>query len=225
MTFLDYFLKEKVAGYREEQLTLASGKKTHWYVNGRVLSQTLERVTTTADFVVKMLEKQGIPKNLDAVLGVPEGAVELGNAVSRALIKKKKIKDKLYVLRKTPKEHGDPVNKFWVTGQIPKRVIIIEDTTTTASSLFDKLYVKLIDSGVQVVGVVALVNREQRWEGKTVEERCKEHKLPYTALLRARDILPRIIDALPKNTREKARAQLNAEYVAEYAPDNSPFAL
>jgi orotate phosphoribosyltransferase len=158
------------------------------------------------------------------VLGVPEGAAPVGSVINRFLIKKKYIPDAWYAFRKKPKEHGDPVNRFWVTGQAPKNVIVFEDITTTAGSALTFIE-SLQAAGVRVKALVSLVNREHSYNGKTVDAALKEKGIAYYTVARARDVLPLALKKLNPEMRAEAIARLNAEYQEEYAPKKPPFVL
>jgi orotate phosphoribosyltransferase len=197
---------------------------SHWYANCRVLSQSIAVQEKTAKFVVQFLVEHTMLARVDAVLGVPEGASSLGTVVHAQLVKKGIVKDKLYVFRKKPKEHGDPINRFWVTGQSPKKVIVLEDVTTTGASAL--AYIEALElAGVQVKALVSLINRELISEGKTVAEHMQSRGIRYASLLHARDVLPVVLRALPQKLQSEARAYINAEYTEEYAPLAAPFTV
>ena len=73
------------------------------------------------------------------------------------------------------KTHGDPVNRFWVNGNMPKKVILLEDVTTTAGSVL-KLAKKLKDEmNIEIVGIISLFNRlELDFEGRSVIGKMKD---------------------------------------------------
>jgi orotate phosphoribosyltransferase len=210
-TFSEFFVAFNTVGYKPEQITLASGKKSYWYINARVVSKTLALQEKTAAYVVDLMQQKKILKGVDAVLGVPEGAAPVGSVINRFLIKKKYIPD-------------DPVNRFWVTGQAPKNVIVFEDITTTAGSALTFIE-SLQAAGVRVKALVSLVNREHSYNGKTVDAALKEKGIAYYTVARARDVLPLALKKLNPEMRAEAIARLNAEYQEEYAPKKPPFVL
>ena len=214
--FENFLLKHGVVGFKEEGFTLKSGKTSYWYANFRNLSKTNQSLGKTADFVVKfLLEKKLITKNIDAVIGVPEGATLLGNRVSEVLIKKGLITDMLYSLRVKEKDHGDSANRFWTNGNIPRRVVVLEDVTTTGGSVLE-LVDKLRKRGIVVRAVVGLLNRQQLDKGKSVVEKMRKKKIRYVSLTDASLVLPLAIKKFPARKRDDLSRKIQNEYLKEY---------
>jgi orotate phosphoribosyltransferase len=188
--FEQFLIEQGVVGYKDEPVTFKSGKQSHCYINCRVLSQSLSTLETTSLFVVDFLKTNNlVPSDLDAVLGVPEGATELGNAVSRKLIQEKLLPDRIFLQRVKSKEHGDIANKCWINGNVPRKVIVLEDVTTTGGSAIEYIQ-KLRDSGVEVVSVVGLVDRLQLSEnGNSVLQNFADIKVEYKSLTNITRIL------------------------------------
>lgn len=214
--FEKFLLKHGVVGFKEEGFTLKSGKTSYWYANFRNLSKTNKTLEETADFVVKFLIKNKLlTKNIDAILGVPEGATLLGNKVSELLIKKKLLPDIIYSLRVKEKKHGDSANRFWTNGNIPKRVIVLEDVTTTGGSVLE-LVEKLKKEGIMVSRVVGLLNRQQLDRGKSVVDKMKQKKIRYDSLTDASLILPIALKEFPIRKRDDIAQKIQKEYLKEY---------
>ena len=211
--FEDFLIEHGVLAFHDQPITFKSGIASRWYINCRRLSQNLSLLDQTAGYVVSFLKNRHLVENIDAVLGVPEGATELGNAVSRLLIKEGLTpSDKLYFIRVKPKEHGDPANRFWVNGNIPARVIVLEDVTTTGGSAIG--FVRALrEAGTQVVAVVGLVNRLHVVNGKTVLESFAEAGIPYHSLTTAEKLLPPFLATFPDTARKEVESIINAEYV------------
>lgn len=211
--FEDFLIEHGVLAFHDQPVTFKSGIQSRWYINCRRLSQTLGLVEESAQHVVSFLKEQKLLENVDAVIGVPEGATELGNATSRLLIKEGLVSsDKLYFIRVKPKEHGDPANRFWVNGNIPSRIVVLEDVTTTGDSAIEFVK-KLREAGTQVSAAVGLVNRLHRVNGKTVIESFAEAAIPYYSLTTAEKLLPPFLATFPESERKEVEAIINAEYV------------
>jgi len=201
-----------VVGFKEESFTLKSGKISYWYANFRNLSKTNKTLGETAQFVIQFLvEKKLLTKNIDAVIGVPEGATLLGTRISELLIKKGLIKDTLYSRRVKEKMHGDSSNRFWTNGNVPKRVVILEDVTTTGGSVFE-LVEKLRKERVLVTAVVGLLNRQQLDKGKSVIQKMKEKKIRYLSLTDASLVLSAAFRSFPVKERAKVIKKIAVEY-------------
>lgn len=210
--FEQFLVEQGVTGYKDEPVTFKSGKQSHYYVNCRVLSQSLSTLETISSFVAEFLKINNlISSDLDAVLGVPEGATELGNAVSRKLIQDKMLTDRLFLQRVKPKEHGDVANKYWINGNVPKKVIVLEDVTTTGSSAI-KYIQKLREGGVEVMCVVGLVDRLQlSGNGNSVLQNFADIKVEYKSLTNIARILS-LDSSLTITQREGVLKEYKKEY-------------
>jgi orotate phosphoribosyltransferase len=212
-TFEQFLIANNVLGFHDEPVTFKSGIQSRWYVNCRKLAQRLPVIEESARYVADFIEQKELLTGVDAVLGVPEGVSELANAVSRELIGRKKLtSDKVYITRVKPKTHGDPANRFWVNGNVPSTVVILEDVTTTGGSAIEFIQ-RLRESGVTVKAVVALVNRQQRHNGKTVIESFTEIGMPYFSLTTAEQVLPPFLATFPESERATLQKVIDEEYV------------
>lgn len=54
--FSNFLVSEGVIGFYDLPLTLKTGKQTHWYVRGRSLSQTVQRLSKTVDYVFSFID-------------------------------------------------------------------------------------------------------------------------------------------------------------------------
>jgi orotate phosphoribosyltransferase len=210
--FEEFLIAHGVLAFHDEPVTFKSGIKSRWYINCRRLSQTLETLEDSAAYVSQFLKDNNLLTNIDAVIGVPEGITELGTTVSKKLIKDKVFADKLYLPRVKIKEHGDPANRFWTNGNVPARVIVLEDVTTTGGSAITFVQ-SLRESNVEVVAVVGLVNRLHRVNGKTVIEAFAEAAIPYYSLTTAEKLLPPFLLTFPESERATVKSIIDAEYV------------
>jgi orotate phosphoribosyltransferase len=181
-------------------------------LNCRRLSQSASVLSDSAQYVVDFLKRQKLlATKIDAIIGVPEGATALGNEISRMLIARKQLtSDRLYFVRVKPKSHGDPANRFWTNGNVPKRVILLEDVTTTGGSAVD-LIKNLRESGVKVVAIIGLLNYEYRVNSKTVLENFAEVGVPYYSLTTARKLLPLFIKTFSKKKGAEVLGIIQAE--------------
>ena len=220
------FLEEKVVGFDSNGFKLKSGKHTYWYANCRVLAKKISVLDPTATTVNNYI-RQNLPIHLsdfDAIIGVPEGAGPLGEEVQRQFIMSKLIADNVYYPRTNPKEHGDVSNKYWVNGNVPKKVILFEDVTTTAGSVL-KFALMLESMGIEIISIISLFNRLELDENKkNVVQKMQELGYKYYSMLNANDILQDIVDALPIEERAEAIEKINAEFEMDYG-DDSPVAL
>lgn len=100
------------------------------------------------------------------------------------------------------------------------RVLAIEDVTTTAGSalrFIDEAISPLEDS--ELIGVIGLTNRLAVYDGRTVEERMREASVPYWAMSKSDQLLPRayqkirpsdeIADAVEREFKHYHNIELN----------------
>ena len=132
------------------EIVLASGRKSDFYFNLKPTMLDPEGATLLAELTYEALKDDG----LDYVGGLEMGAVPLAGAIAQlSWIKGHPIA--AFFVRKKPKEHGARLAvEGLATGESlhGKRVVIVEDVTTTGSSAL-KAAEAVRDAG----GVVALV--------------------------------------------------------------------
>lgn len=163
------------------EITLASGRKSDFYFNLKPTMMDPEGATLLAELTFDALKDD----NLDYIGGLEMGAVPLAGAVAAvSWIKGAPIA--AFFVRKKPKEHGA---KLLVEGLTKdenlqgKRVVVVEDVTTTGGSAI-KAVESVREAGGEVVLVFTMVDRE---EG--AEDTFKEAGIPFRALYKASEFL------------------------------------
>lgn len=212
--FNHFVISNRVVGFFDNAVTLKSGRKSHWYVNWRTVSNDAFLLDQLSDFLLAFSKDMNF--NSDAFYGVPEGATKLGVISSYKLAKgSKDFGQGKFVVpmgRAKPKEHGVPADRFFV-GEPKGRVVVVEDVTTTGGSLISELK-KLSEAKVNVVAAVGLTNRmELNDDGKPVAKVISEMGFSYYSLSSADEILPLAYKSL-KPAKEIAK-EIEKEF-AEY---------
>src|SRR3981081_1109945 len=163
------------------EITLASGRKSDFYFNLKPTMLDPEGAALLAELTFDALRDD----NLDYVGGLEMGAVPLAGAIAQlSWLKNHPIA--AFFVRKKPKEHGA---RLAVEGLAKgetlqgKRVVIVEDVTTTGGSAIKALEA-VRDAGGKVVLVYAMIDRE---EGAT--ENFAEAGVPFRSLYRASEFL------------------------------------
>jgi orotate phosphoribosyltransferase len=140
------------------EITLASGRKSNFYFNLKPTMMDPEGAALLAELTFEALKDDG----LDYIGGLEMGAVPLAGAVAQlSWLKGHPIA--AFFVRKKPKEHGA---KLEVEGLARneslrgKRVVIVEDVTTTGESAL-KAVDAVRDAGGEVVLVLTMVDREE----------------------------------------------------------------
>lgn len=133
--------------------TLSSGKKATYYVDMRKL--TLDHRAAPA--IGRLVLDAIADLDVDAVGGLTLGADPIANAVLHASVAAGTPVD-AFVVRKEPKDHGRgrQIEGAEVAG---KRVVIVEDTSTTGQSPLKAAEVAAA-AGADVVAVVTVVDRK-----------------------------------------------------------------
>ncbi|NVM43543.1 MAG: hypothetical protein HWN79_01385 [Candidatus Lokiarchaeota archaeon] len=191
--FYDFIIENNVIGFFDEPLTLKSGRKSYWYVNWRTVAEDVFLLDKVSDFLLSFVKHLNFKP--DCFYGVPEGATKLGVITQyKWAFDDKNIKPGKYVLsmgRGKPKEHGALKDKYFLG--IPKgKVILVEDTTTTGSSML-KAIDDLVENKVNIIAAIGLTNRNEiRDDGNTVEEAIKKKNVQYYAMSNARDLIPKL---------------------------------
>lgn len=192
--FNKFLIDNNVVGFFPDGRTLKSGRFSYWYANCRNLTDSVGLADRTADFLMTFLKSKGI--DYDYIYGVPEGVTKLADIANykRGMVMKKP-EHPLVIGRTTPKEHGDPKDRFFV-GPVKQgdRVVVVEDVTTTGGSMLSSLDA-LRQAGMVIMAVIALVNRmELRDDGKSVAQCVKEKGARYIEMSRANDLIPLAIN-------------------------------
>jgi orotate phosphoribosyltransferase len=163
------------------EITLASGRKSDYYINLKPTMLDPEGAALLAELTFDALKDD----RLDYVGGLEMGAVPLAGAIAQlSWLKHHPIA--AFFVRKKPKEHGA---RLAVEGLTPgetlrgKRVVIVEDVTTTGSSAIKALDA-VREAGGDVVLVYTMVDRE---EGAT--ESFAHAGVAFRALYKASEFL------------------------------------
>jgi orotate phosphoribosyltransferase len=163
------------------EITLASGRKSDFYFNLKPTMCDPEGAALLADLTFDALKDD----RLDYVGGLEMGAVPLAGAIAQlSWLKSRPIA--AFFVRKKPKEHGA---RLAVEGLAKgeslqgKRIVIVEDVTTTGGSAI-KAVDAVRDAGGEIVLVFTMVDRE---EGATAS--FAEAGIPFRALYKASEFL------------------------------------
>ncbi|MGN8025444.1 orotate phosphoribosyltransferase [Microbacterium sp. 22242] len=134
--------------------TLSSGKKATYYVDMRKLTLDHRAAPAIGRIVLDLM--QGLD-GIEAVGGLTLGADPIANAVMHESVRAGTPVD-AFVVRKEPKDHGRgrQIEGADVTG---KRVVVVEDTSTTGGSPLKAVEV-LRKAGAEPVAVISIVDRK-----------------------------------------------------------------
>lgn len=146
-------LKER--SYRRMRVTLASGRESDFYVDGKQTTLNAEGAWLIGNLIVDAL----IPEVV-GVGGLTMGADPIAAAVAAVSFHRNRPVH-AFIVRKEPKGHG---TLQWVEGKgnLPSGspVCIVEDTCTTGGSLL-KAVDRAEADGLRVVQCLTIVDREE----------------------------------------------------------------
>jgi orotate phosphoribosyltransferase len=146
-------LKER--SYQRRKVTLASGRESDFYVDGKQTSLHAEGAWLIGNLIWERLAPEVV-----AVGGLTLGADPIAAAVATVSFHRGRPVH-AFIVRKEPKGHG---TGMWIEGRrnIPEGspVCIVEDTTTTGASLL-KAVDRAEAEGLRVVQCLTIVDREE----------------------------------------------------------------
>lgn len=166
-------------GYAD--VTLASGRKSNFYFNLKPTMLHPEGAALLAELTLDALRDVAC----DYVGGLEMGAVPIAGAIAQASFQRGAPIAGFFV-RKQPKQHGAKLHVEGLTADESlrgKRVVVVEDVTTTGGSAL-KAIEAVKDAGGEIVLVLTIVDREEGAEGTFAAA-----GLPFRALFRAAEFL------------------------------------
>jgi orotate phosphoribosyltransferase len=135
----------------DERFELTSGKRSNFYIDCKTTTMRGEAMPLIGRVVAGHL-----PPDVDAVGGLTLGADAIAAATAYHCQTVGRRVDS-FTIRKTAKKHG--MMKF-VEGCPGTHVVVMDDVVTTGGSTIDAIR-KCREEGLQVLGVVVLVDREE----------------------------------------------------------------
>jgi orotate phosphoribosyltransferase len=162
--------------------TLASGRQSSLYIDARITTMSPDGLALIGPLGLEAIRAKGW--HADSIGGLTMGADPIACAISYASASSG-ASLRAFTVRKEPKTHG--TGKL-IEGpfQPSDRVVVIEDTITTGGSA-RKAVDAVRNAGGTVVGVLALVDREEGGR-----EALEAEGLDVISLALASEITPRI---------------------------------
>ncbi len=150
-------IREK--SYREGDFTLASGKKSKFYIDLKPTTLSSEGAFLIGELAVELILSEGL--EVEAVGGMTLGADPLATAVSLATRGRLGSGVPAYIVRKEPKDHG---TARFIEGvenlRSGAKLLVLEDVVTTGGSSL-KAIERLREAGYEPTSVLTIVDREQ----------------------------------------------------------------
>ena len=164
--------------FAKKRVVLASGRESDFFIDCKQTVLTAEGHALVGELMLEKARALGA----DAVAGVELGGCPLASAVALVSFQRGAALDAVYV-RKAAKDHGSQ-RLTEGDAHLPRksRVVVLEDVITTGGSTL-KAIDKLAECGLEVIGVVALVDR---LEGG---REAIEARVPVRAVFTRRDFM------------------------------------
>jgi orotate phosphoribosyltransferase len=161
------------------EFTLASGKKSDYYLDCRLTTLDPEGALLTGYCVLELLDEMKIMP--DAIGGLSMGADPVVSAaIVVSAIEKRPVQG--FLVRKEAKGHGRQKQIEGLENPRGKRVAIVDDVCTTGGSTLEAIAAAERE-GCEVIAVISLVDRE---EGGSDVLRAKYN---YRSIFTARELL------------------------------------
>lgn len=171
--------------YREGSFTLASGKKSSFYIDLKATTLSARGARLIGDLAIERLREAGLLDRIQGVGGLTLGADPIATAISLASLNAGLGQEGVaaFIVRKEAKGHG--TGRFIEGAEnLPAgaRVVVVEDVSTTGASAWTAVE-RMRDAGYDVAAVLTVVDRQQ---GAT--EMLGARGVPLMALLRLSDL-------------------------------------
>lgn len=159
-------------------VTLSSGQVSDHYFDMKPTMLHHEGANLLSQLVLDRIKNL----NIDCIGGLEMGAVPLiGPLVLISGEQHQPIQG--FFVRKAPKEHGTMRQIEGVSDLRGKKVVVVDDVTTTGKSAMKSIQV-LKDAGAEVVLVISILDRQ---EG--AQKRYSDAGIPFQSLFTASDFL------------------------------------
>jgi len=146
----------KLLSYEKKDVTLASGKKSNYYIDGKQTTLDPEGAFLTGELYVDVIKREF--RGAEGIGGMTLGADPIVSAVI-VVGYTVGLRLKGFIVRKEPKGHGTDA---WIEGMKGFRpgsnVVIAEDVVTTGYSAITAAE-KTKGAGLKVMGIIAIVDR------------------------------------------------------------------
>jgi len=169
--------------YEKRTVKLASGLESDFYIDMKQVLLNAKWIEWMSQAFLELLERYR--GQIKGVGGMTMGADPIVTAVSLRSSQNGWPLNGFYI-RKEPKSHG---TSRWVEGlknfSVGDKVIIMEDVVTTGGSSL-KAVERAEEAGLQVLGIIACVDREEGGREKIEERGLRFHSLTTKSEILAR---------------------------------------
>ncbi len=168
----------KKEAFFKKKITLSSGKTSNYYLDVRKVSLTPAGVYLISQLIFDLIKDEGV----SAIGGPTLGADPIVGGVC-FLAHQKGVKLKGFLIRKSPKAHGQQQMIEGPGLLAQDKVVLIDDVATSGSSIVKAVEV-LKAENIKIVKAIVVVDRE---EG--AKETLQELGCPLVSLFKKSDFL------------------------------------
>lgn len=184
---IDFLVESQALKFGD--FTLKSGRKAPYFINTGSFDDGA-KIAQLATFYARQIISLGL-QNVDAVFGPAYKGIPLCVATAMSLSRDFGISMGFCFNRKEAKtrgEGGEFVGKPLIKGM---RVVLVEDVVTAGTTLQEIVPVLRSKVGVEIAGVVILVDREERGAGElsAVREAERDLNITVTPIVNINDII------------------------------------
>ncbi len=187
---LENLIKQKsilISEY-DKPFKLSSGEVSNYYYNSKNCILDPEGLDIISDLLLKEVRKFKVK----SVGGLETGSIPLATAISLRSSLTESEPLSAFFVRKEPKKHGPqsdgPLAFF--EGNPLSPIVIVDDVITTGKSVINKTLDRIKKLGMEVSGIICIIDREQGGE-----ELFKENNIKFHALFRHSIDFKRYIDS------------------------------
>ncbi len=165
--FSTFLMQKEIIKFGD--FTLASGKKSSYYVDLRLIPSYPHQFRTMVKNLQNNIAEDIGLDSFDSLVSVPTGGLIIASALAIEIVKP------LIYVRSKPKDYGTTKS---VEGQIHKgmRVVMIDDVATTGGSVVNAIKL-LNDANITIEDAYVIVNRMEGAEEALKELGVKLHSL------------------------------------------------
>ena len=209
---LEDLIKEKailISDY-DKPFKLSSGEFSHYYYNSKNCILDPVGLDIISDLLLKEVRKFKVK----SVGGLETGSIPLVTAICLKSSLTESDPLSAFFVRKEPKKHGPqsegPLSCFEGNPLTP--IVIVDDVITTGKSVINKTLNRIKKLGMEVSGIICIIDREQG-----AEELFKENNVGFHALFRHsadfKKYIDNKIDEKRKIYEQKQKRQLEVSSV------------
>lgn len=177
--------------------TLKSGRQSPYFFNAAIINDG-KGLDLVASAYAALIVDRGI--KFDVLFGPAYKAISLAHLVAACLWRDHNVNVRAAYNRKEVKDHGEG-GRLVGADVNGKRVLIIDDVMTAGTAINESIGILTEegDAGTSVVGVVVMLDRQERGAGalSAVQEVSVKHNVPVWSIATFTDLLAFIDTSLP----------------------------